>query len=132
VAHVYALTVRQPWAALIVSGAKTVENRTWRAPERIIGERIAVHAAETRDADTHERADGDDVRGALVGLVVVSGCVDDSSSRWALPGHFHWLLDDAVRFAEPISCRGALGIWVVPFGPARAVALYAECGRLGQ
>lgn len=40
-----ALTVWQPWASLIVGGAKPYEFRGWRAPRSIIGQRIVIHAA---------------------------------------------------------------------------------------
>jgi hypothetical protein len=39
-----ALTVWQPWASLILAGAKPIEWRGWPFPERMIGERIAIHA----------------------------------------------------------------------------------------
>lgn len=39
-----ALTVWQPWASLIAAGAKPYEWRAWPAPERMIGQRIAIHA----------------------------------------------------------------------------------------
>ena len=41
---VYAITLHQPWASLITLGLKTVETRSWPAPARLVGQRIAVHA----------------------------------------------------------------------------------------
>lgn len=40
-----ALTVWQPWASLIVAGAKPYEFRGWRAPGKLVGQRIVIHAA---------------------------------------------------------------------------------------
>ena len=40
----YAITLHQPWASLITLGLKTVETRSWPAPERLLGQVIAVHA----------------------------------------------------------------------------------------
>ena len=40
----YAITLHQPWATLIALGIKTVETRSWPAPERLLGQIIAVHA----------------------------------------------------------------------------------------
>jgi hypothetical protein len=37
-----ALTVKQPWASLIVEGIKNIENRTWKTNFR---GRILIHAA---------------------------------------------------------------------------------------
>jgi len=39
-----ALTVCQPWAACIAHLGKTVENRSWRFPPALAGQRIAIHA----------------------------------------------------------------------------------------
>lgn len=39
-----ALTVRQPWASLIVEGVKRVETRTRPCPAKYIGQRVAIHA----------------------------------------------------------------------------------------
>ncbi len=40
----YAITLHQPWATLIALGLKTVETRSWPAPERLLDQTIAVHA----------------------------------------------------------------------------------------
>ncbi len=40
-----ALTIWQPWASLIVAGAKPYEFRGWRFPASLIGQRIVIHAA---------------------------------------------------------------------------------------
>ena len=40
----YAITLHQPWASLIALGIKTVETRSWPAPARLVGQRIAIHA----------------------------------------------------------------------------------------
>lgn len=39
-----ALTVWQPWASLIAYGCKPFEFRGWRAPDRLIGQRLSIHA----------------------------------------------------------------------------------------
>ena len=54
----YAITLHQPWASLIALGLKTVETRSWPAPARLVGQRIAVHAAKRvvrRPGDPIER-----------------------------------------------------------------------------
>lgn len=40
-----ALTIWQPWASLIMIGAKPWEFRSWRAPQWLIGQRMVIHAA---------------------------------------------------------------------------------------
>lgn len=39
------ITLWQPWASLVTLGIKTIETRSWAAPERLIGQRIGIHAA---------------------------------------------------------------------------------------
>lgn len=39
-----ALTIWQPWATLIMAGAKPWEWRGWRAPSAVVGQRIVIHA----------------------------------------------------------------------------------------
>lgn len=39
-----ALTIWQPWATLIVQGAKPYEFRGWKPPRSLIGQRVAIHA----------------------------------------------------------------------------------------
>lgn len=39
-----AITLWQPWASLILIGAKPYEFRSWKPPQSIIGQRIAIHA----------------------------------------------------------------------------------------
>ena len=39
------LTIKQPWAYLIADGIKDIENRTWKCPEKYIGQRILIHAS---------------------------------------------------------------------------------------
>jgi hypothetical protein len=40
-----ALTLWEPWASLIAMNKKKIETRSWKAPDNLIGERIAIHAA---------------------------------------------------------------------------------------
>lgn len=51
-----ALTVYQPWASLIIAGAKQVEWRGWACPQWVVGHRIAIHAG-ARPARADEIAD---------------------------------------------------------------------------
>ena len=40
-----AISLHQPWASLIAEGHKDVETRSWAPPGRLVGQRIAIHAA---------------------------------------------------------------------------------------
>lgn len=48
-----AITVKQPFASLIVEGIKDVENRTWKCPEKYIGKRVLIHADAERKNGRH-------------------------------------------------------------------------------
>lgn len=111
ITYVPALTVRQPWAALLVMGAKDVENRPWRARYRGT---LLIHAAARPDsAAMRERNVGDlgRYRAAIIGHVELVDVVTDSPSPWAEPGQWHWVVRDPAWFPDPIPCTGRLGLW---------------------
>jgi ASCH domain. len=39
------ISIKQPWASLIVHGIKDIENRTWPLPKKHIGKRVLIHAS---------------------------------------------------------------------------------------
>lgn len=39
-----AISIRQPWASLIAHGIKDIENRTWKCPQKYIGQRVLIHS----------------------------------------------------------------------------------------
>lgn len=109
-----ALTIQQPWAALIVAGIKDVENRSW--PTSYRGP-LLIHAGLVVDREGL-RAHADDlhslnlVRGAVIGTVQLVDVVRDSPSRWAITGDYHWVLRDAQPLG-PVPMHGRLGLWHV-------------------
>ncbi len=58
-----------------------------------------------------------------------------SCGPWAMAAQHHWRLANVRRFAEPVPCRGALGLWTVPneapdfVAAAVAAQLPAEVNR---
>jgi hypothetical protein len=69
----YALSLRQPWADLVLEGRKSVETRTWNTNFR--GE-FFIHAAQAVDVEACKRFKRDPamlVRGALVGSAKITG-----------------------------------------------------------
>lgn len=122
-----ALSIRQPWAWLIVHGGKDIENRDW--PTRVRG-RILVHAAKgmTRDewefAWIHAHGTGaspkaveagltrDSIeRGGFVGTVEIADCVTDSDSHWFVGRHGFVLRDPQPMPFVP--WKGQLGFFEV-------------------
>jgi hypothetical protein len=121
-----ALTIRQPWAWLIVHGFKDIENRTWSTAYR---GRLGIHAgkgctkAEYRAAMEFALAIHPElvdrfeeicypalIRGALIGEVTLTGCVAASPSRW-FTGKYGWLLEQPVSYPQPIPLKGRLGLF---------------------
>jgi hypothetical protein len=106
------LTVRQPWASLIVAGLKDVENRSWSTKYR---GRLGIHAAMRFDQgaiDAHGHLLDDDLPlGALLGSIMLMDCIMDSRSEWAVPGEWHWILAEPRKRVQPRRMKGRLGLW---------------------
>lgn len=117
------LSVRQPWAWAIVEAGKDVENRS--RPTKHRGP-LAIHVSTFHkwheiavDAQSMSglirqtsltRGDLEKSLGCVIGIVDVVDCIRDSSSRWAIPGQWHWVLDNQRR-VRPVPIVGRLGIF---------------------
>lgn len=112
--------MRQPWGGAIIQLWKDVENRTWRCPDRMIGQRVLIHAGKARPTEQeidrlHNIAalpggwlTGLDY-GGIIGSVEIVGCVTDSDSRW-FGGPYGFVLANP----KPLPfrpCRGMLGFF---------------------
>jgi hypothetical protein len=60
------------------------------------------------------RVDNDDLKGVVLGSVVLFDVVPDSKSEWAIEGEWHWQLVDPQPLDEPIPCKGQLWLWQPP------------------
>jgi len=107
-----ALTVRQPWASLIVTGRKNVENRSWNTRYR---GPLVIHAGLGIDKDgltAHKSLLPDEVpHGCVLGVVDLLNVVRDSKSAWAEPGMYHWVLANPRALSRPLEASGKLGLW---------------------
>lgn len=133
-----ALTLTQPWAALVVEGRKTYETRSWTPPRDAVGSRIAIHAAKAQDrADRrfaldlvtagHVTIDRAFAFGLILGEVTIldvvpteivlerirSELLDEQEANLGDygPGRWAWRLADPVIYPVPFSARGMLGLW---------------------
>jgi ASCH domain len=141
VGELRALSVKQPWLEAITHGDKRVENRSWPAPEWAIGQVIGLHASKGFDWGA-EFPPGrkalwcppeDLSLGAVVALARITGChplynicnpsgvPETVCSPWAVWGQCHWLLDEVCPLAEPVPCKGSLGLWRLPEDVEKAV-----------
>lgn len=115
-----ALSVRQPWAWLIVNGFKDIENRSRRTHHR---GPLLIHAGLSLDDCAEDKIEwvkrkhGISVplemdTGGIVGVVDVIDCVESHKSKWFLKGNFGWVLANprCLRFRR-CKCKGALGLF---------------------
>lgn len=116
------LSIRQPWAEMILRFGKDVENRTW--PTNVRG-RVLIHAAKGMTADEWADAWGyaegvlgrelptphtmQVPRGGIVGAVEIVDCVRRSDSPWFM-GPCGFVLRDP-RPLPFIPYKGALGFF---------------------
>jgi hypothetical protein len=148
-AELRALTVRQPYAWAIACGGKTVENREWGTRYRGL---LAVHAGKTvhredlgdprileaiagRDFEIGEAASR---TGAVVAVAELVSChlspdfggtcgaTRPLCSLWAVRDQYHWLLAGVRPLAEPVPCKGKLGLWRLPEDVEAAVRAQLE------
>jgi len=126
-----AITVKQPWASLIVHGIKNIENRTWKTSFR---GRIYIHAAAKSAGSLYELLTDKQLNhvghewtadylpnrpdGAIIGEVDIIDCVISHSSIWAEKAAegekpiYNWVLANAVLYDEPIlNVKGKLSFW---------------------
>jgi hypothetical protein len=109
------LTVHNPYAWAIFHAGKDIENRSKRISDRQLGQTF-IHAGLSIkslnvDIPTEKTMPNDFPFGAIVGAVNIVDCVENHSSRWAIAGYWHWVLEDAIVFEKPIFCKGQLGLW---------------------
>lgn len=106
----YALSIMQPWAALIITGHKLIENRSWRTNIR---GRILLHAgkqidknamqyqsfwdlleSQGIDKDSYEKMMHHHGKlGGFIGTVEIVDCVTQSDSPWFFGPHGFVLAD---------------------------------------
>lgn len=120
-----ALSIRQPWAWLIIHGGKDIENRTWHTKLR---GRFLVHASQGMTRDEWRAAsrfcdenglslpplysDADLQRGGIIGSVELVDSVDTSESPWYM-GEKGFVLRDP-RPLPFVPLKGRLGFFDVP------------------
>lgn len=55
------------------------------------------------------------VRSAVVAVAKLSKVTGGSVAKeWAVPGQYHWHLEDVRVLEEPVSCRGYQKLWTLP------------------
>lgn len=138
------ITIKQPYADVIVEGIKDIENRTW--PTKFRG-RVLIHASAMQvkarnvnyphneiwqmfvPKDNLMRAYfSKNTTSAIVGSVEIIDCVINHPSAWAekcepiyrfgtdkiVQATYNWVLANPIKFPEPIPAKGKLSFWDYP------------------
>jgi hypothetical protein len=129
------ISLHQPWASLVIRGAKLFETRSWRTDYH---GPLLIHAAAHWDSALAALAarspfrealgpprDRPMPRGAVLGVVTLFDCArtDDLAAAvtdrerafgdWR-PGRWAWAIRDPFELPEPIRFRGNQGIRAAP------------------
>ena len=116
-----ALTLKQPWASLVVEGYKIFEFRSWKTNYR---GKILIHAGLKFDNKVEDKYHLDYQFGMIIGEAELVDCVlmdeklDESLRKQDsyIYGHNHvgvygWKLENIVKYKNPIPAKGQLGLW---------------------
>lgn len=118
-----ALSIRQPWAWLIIHGGKDIENRSWHTKFR---GRFLVHASQGMTQQEYANAAAfadlecgvtippfnELQRGGVVGSVELVDSLDSSESPWYMGQKAFPLRDPKPMQFSPL--KGRLGFFEVP------------------
>jgi hypothetical protein len=138
-----ALSIRQPWAWLIVNGHKDIENRTWSTKFR---GRVLIHAGTGMTRDEYDDALATALhvgyrsyfpprdqleRGGIVGVVTIVGCAapENRVSPWHMADQFGFQIVDA-KPVPFVACKGALGFFDVPADVSTQLRQMHELGAI--
>ena len=119
------LTIKQPWASLIIEGYKKYEFRSWKTNYR---GKILIHAGMSIEKDMLERFKDYDLNytaGAIIGEAELVDCIlvdkelnDELISIdkvvYGKSNHvekYAWKLENIKKYEEPIFVKGKLGLW---------------------
>lgn len=98
------LTIREPWASLILEGKKTIETRTWKTKYRGA---VLLHASKKPESP---------ISGKIFAVANIVDCKtmtkdhEEKACCEIYENANSWFLD-GVRAVEPIEVKGKLGLW---------------------
>lgn len=119
------LTIKQPWASLIVEGYKRFEFRGWKTKYR--GE-LLIHAGKSVDKEAYERLKKyltEMPLGKIIGKVELTDCIKttpeffkeiikenkDIYTKSSFNEEYAWQMEVKEKFEKPIEINGKLGLW---------------------
>lgn len=120
------LTIKQPWATLIIQGYKRFEFRSWQTKYR--GE-LLIHAGKGIDKEAVKRLakylPKELPQGKIIGKVNVVDCIkcneefkemcqkenNEVYAKSTFKENYAWQLDNVEVFEKPIEAKGKLSLW---------------------
>ena len=122
------LTFRQPWAGLVASGRKRIENRGWPLPDRYLNTTVLIHSSAKPAFDPHaaqlemvargwpmEILHSTTLCGCIIGAVQFTDCLASGSnnppSAWADQDSKFWWVIGKVMPLPPVPAIGKLRFW---------------------
>lgn len=120
-----ALTIKEPWASLIIEEYKKYEFRSWKTKYR---GKILIHSGCSVEKDMIKRFSDYDINinpGYIIGHATIVDCilVDEEFNKklrnidpvvYGRSNHtetYAWKLENVVKYENPIPCKGKLGLW---------------------
>jgi len=118
-----ALSIKQPWAELILRGRKQIEVRSWSTAYRGF---VWLHTGRSRDTAAAQYFNLENLPlGAHVGGMDLMDVIPFDPDRWQKwrpnhlsPGTWHaglfaWMITNPVRLRRPVSAAGQRGLFAV-------------------
>jgi hypothetical protein len=108
-----AISIRQPYAWLMVNGYKDIENRKWATKVR---GPVLIHAGTKRPKPDHMKAFLDAWPeavlgyGGVIGVAEIADCVEKHRSKW-FRGRYGWVLEKPCPLPFK-ACAGKLKFFV--------------------
>ena len=89
------ISVKQPWAYLICSGIKDIENRKWKTNYR---GKVLIHSPIDVDKYGLELVSNNVklYKSAIIGSVEIIDCVKEHKSLWAEKDSWNWVLSNPI------------------------------------
>jgi len=115
-----AITILQPWASLIASGAKQIETRSWATKYR---GQIAIHAAKSCKAYHMNFAFQEPFYSALKDQ---TGCMLDQGAEGSGKRILYPLPGSVIAIADLVDCLRVIGKVSLKIGNEKRVAAFLE------
>jgi len=115
------LTIKNPWASLIIEGYKEYEFRTWKTLYR---GKILIHAGLSTENIDVSKYNLNMIKGAIIGEAELVDCIlvdekldqelrnkDNIIYKNNHIGIYAWKLKNIKKYKKPIYIKGKLGLW---------------------